>query len=328
MSALLDALGFVGDALDRPGAAVRGLLAGRPDQLANLLPGAETFGLLDPSRKVSGQDLLRMGGLIDEGDGWGNALAGMAVDTLTNPLTYAGALGAGRLFGRGPKPAPGGAPAPSTSAGKLLGHRRNFDMVEVSPSFEGTGFSTRPLNADVGRATQRRVGSRMAEAASEGAEGAYFPDLNAGAVMSDARPVARRHEVIHGLIDQATKSGDASGLPLAAKLPVWMTPKAGPDAPFRYTLAKAADELAAQSLENRGLLEQLRGAGRFLFNNPLDPAQQGVRRAYLNQYREFSPGAARLLGAAGNAPLAAGGLAAGGLGLGAAGRAYNAFTEE
>src|SRR6185295_5337336 len=93
MSAILDALQFAGDALDRPGAAVRGLLAGRPDQLGYLVPGAESLGLVDPERRVSGVDLLRNLGLAGEGDSLGATLGGMAVDAVTNPLSYLPAAG-------------------------------------------------------------------------------------------------------------------------------------------------------------------------------------------------------------------------------------------
>lgn len=88
---LLDALGYVGDTLAKPGRAVRGVLAGRPDELANLIPFSDTMGLTDPHRQVRGRDLLNQMGVTDEADdGWGAMLGGFGADVLTDPLTYAG----------------------------------------------------------------------------------------------------------------------------------------------------------------------------------------------------------------------------------------------
>jgi hypothetical protein len=315
VSYLLDALGLAGDTLDRPGAAVRGLLAGRPDQLYNLLPGSESMGLLDPGRKVSGRDLNRMYGLAGEEDTWSNYAGGLLTETFTDPARLFGmALGARRALGGG---------APASRVGQLLDKRRGFGVVEVQPAVGGAKVVA-PPHSVLGLPEQEHVGRVMARLAGE-AEGAYFPTLNAGAVLKGTGPNVRRHEVVHGLIDQATKTGDTSGLPLVAKLPVWLAPKAGRDAPFRHTLAQVADELAAQALENKGLLEQLRGGARFLFANPLDGPQQAVRRAYFDAFQKRSPAAARLYELVGNAPLAVGAGAAGLGSLGLAGRLYQDY---
>lgn len=105
----LDALGWVGESLDKPGAAVRGLLAGRPDQLANLIPFSDTIGITDPSQRTSGRSLLEsLGALSSKEDGSGfdlGDLAGIGADIATNPLTYLGPAGAIKgvrsLMGRG-----------------------------------------------------------------------------------------------------------------------------------------------------------------------------------------------------------------------------------
>lgn len=100
---LLDALGWAGESLDKPGAAVRGLLAGRPDQLANLIPFSDTLGITDPSQRVSGRGLLEHYGALapkQEGEGFGlGDLAGMAVSAATDPLTWLGGMGARKLLG-------------------------------------------------------------------------------------------------------------------------------------------------------------------------------------------------------------------------------------
>src|SRR3990167_6625502 len=47
--------GYVGETLDKPGRAVRGLLAGRPGELANLIPFSDTLGITDPAKSTSGE---------------------------------------------------------------------------------------------------------------------------------------------------------------------------------------------------------------------------------------------------------------------------------
>lgn len=58
--ATVGGLQYAAETLDKPGAAVRGLLAGRPDQLLNLIPFSDTMGITDPSKRTSGRDLLEM----------------------------------------------------------------------------------------------------------------------------------------------------------------------------------------------------------------------------------------------------------------------------
>lgn len=98
MSALLDALGYLGQTLDKPGASVRGLLAGRPGQLANLVPFSDTFGLTDPSQRTSGRDLLEAYGAVgqnQEGLDLGD-VAGFGAELATDPLNWLGAAGLAR----------------------------------------------------------------------------------------------------------------------------------------------------------------------------------------------------------------------------------------
>jgi hypothetical protein len=326
---LLDALGFVGDALDRPGAAVRGLLAGRPDQLANLLPGAETIGLLDPSRKVSGRDLLRQYGLAGEDDNWGNYLAGMAVDALTNPLTYAGPLGAGRLLGRSQpaarldRYAAQAKGQPSAGVGRMLGKRRGFDVIEVDPhaseisKIMGGAGGGMPVAGDDALLS---TASRMMEEAPSGLQGMYRWRDNVAAFVPGADPRTVRHEVLHGLVDQAVKQGNTEGLPFLSRLAANAYGDGQNIGATRSGLATLLDELQAFTYENRGLKEQLRGAGRFLFNNPLgNPIDRGH---YASVVGEFSPAAANLYRAVGYAPHALGGAATAGLGLGLAKRLW------
>lgn len=90
MSALLDALGWVGESLDKPGRAVRGLLAGRPGELANLIPFSDTMGLTDPTQSVSGRGLLEQYGALgenQEGLDFGD-IAGFGVEMALDPTNW------------------------------------------------------------------------------------------------------------------------------------------------------------------------------------------------------------------------------------------------
>lgn len=79
---------FLLQTLDKPGRAARGLLGGRPDELANLIPFSDSIGLTDPEHSLSGRDLLRQAGVAGEDDNWGNFLAGLGVDIATDPLNF------------------------------------------------------------------------------------------------------------------------------------------------------------------------------------------------------------------------------------------------
>ena len=86
----LSALAYIGLTLDKPGAAVRGVLGGQPKQLLNLIPFSDTLGITHPSERVWGRDLLENIGALKKnkpGLDWGD-VAGFGVDVLTDPITY------------------------------------------------------------------------------------------------------------------------------------------------------------------------------------------------------------------------------------------------
>jgi hypothetical protein len=83
-------LEWLGQTLDKPGAAVRGLLAGQPEQLANLIPFSDTLGITDPKTRVSGRDLLEKAGILGQntpGLDWGD-VGGFAAEVVTDPLLF------------------------------------------------------------------------------------------------------------------------------------------------------------------------------------------------------------------------------------------------
>lgn len=94
----LSALGYIGATLDKPGSAIRGVLAGDFDELLNLIPFSDALGISDPSDNTSGRDLLDLYGLtprneegfhpIDNPVDAISDVAGFGVDVLTDPLTF------------------------------------------------------------------------------------------------------------------------------------------------------------------------------------------------------------------------------------------------
>ena len=93
-NALLEALGYIGDLLSKPGRSVRGPATGRWDELAAILPFSDTMGLTDPERQVSGRGLLEHYGM-DKDAGLGGDIAGFGAQIATDPLSYLGAIGGG-----------------------------------------------------------------------------------------------------------------------------------------------------------------------------------------------------------------------------------------
>ncbi len=83
----LGGLGYVGGALDKAlgGRAIRGLLGGRPEELASIIPFSDKMGLTDEANAVSGKELL---GFDKNDDSWSGFLGGMGAEMLLDPGTY------------------------------------------------------------------------------------------------------------------------------------------------------------------------------------------------------------------------------------------------
>jgi hypothetical protein len=83
-------LNYVLGAIDKPGQAVRGLLAGHgASALKHLVPFSDSIGLTTDADHVSGRDLTDQLGITSKRDnGWGAWGAGLAADIATDPLTY------------------------------------------------------------------------------------------------------------------------------------------------------------------------------------------------------------------------------------------------
>lgn len=85
-------ISYVLGGLDKPGSAVRSVLAGKGlgAGLRALTPFSSTFGLARDKDYTSGRDLTDQYGITSKHDkGWGAWGAGLATDIATDPLTYA-----------------------------------------------------------------------------------------------------------------------------------------------------------------------------------------------------------------------------------------------
>lgn len=97
---LIGGLGYIGQILDKPGRAVRGILdtvtGGGPASLREtlaILPFSDSIGLTREDDRVSGEKLLRNVGLIsapDNNEFDENDAAGIAAEILFDPLSYLG----------------------------------------------------------------------------------------------------------------------------------------------------------------------------------------------------------------------------------------------
>lgn len=92
----LSGLQWVGESLDKPGRAVRGLLAGKPGELLDIIPFSDTLGLTTPENDVSGRDVLEKYGVLgtntpglDTGD-----VAGFLGEVALDPLSWVSLGGA------------------------------------------------------------------------------------------------------------------------------------------------------------------------------------------------------------------------------------------
>jgi hypothetical protein len=84
----LGGIAYLGSALEKPGRAVRGILAGKPREALAAIPFSDALGITDYADRTSGRDLLRRYGMADKEDTWGNFLGGLAAEIATDPLTF------------------------------------------------------------------------------------------------------------------------------------------------------------------------------------------------------------------------------------------------
>jgi hypothetical protein len=83
----LGGLGYIGGSLDKAfgGRAIRGLLGGKLEELASIIPFSDKLGITNEENAVSGKELL---GYDKNDDSWGGFLGGLGAELLTDPATY------------------------------------------------------------------------------------------------------------------------------------------------------------------------------------------------------------------------------------------------
>jgi hypothetical protein len=103
IDSILDALGYVGDTLDKAGPRpLRGLLAGKPREALSFVPFSDEMGLTDPKDIRTGRDVTNKFGITDPHDtGWGATGAGLLADALIDPVGIATGGYAGLKAARG-----------------------------------------------------------------------------------------------------------------------------------------------------------------------------------------------------------------------------------
>lgn len=137
-------------------------------------------------------------------------------------------------------------------------------------------------------------------------------------MFAQAGNATRRHETIHGLINQAAQTGQREGLGPVAQLASWLKGPAVRDATaglaesphyttFRTGAGEIADELAARMGSARGLGGQLREGAGFLFQSPEQLVYGSPGRDfYSNLFRNVNPWAGTLYDMLGISPYLAG----------------------
>lgn len=158
-------LATIGDILDRPGNALRGVLAGKPGALAGLIPFGESLGAFTPEDRVSGQELLQSWGAIDQpSDSLLSAEggAGLATEMVLDPLNLIG-VGLLTKAGKAAKTVEGTLNATRKLAAEARAARAAGDLAkaeQITQRLRQIGKGIRTGATEVGKTFQeaRRIG--------------------------------------------------------------------------------------------------------------------------------------------------------------------------
>jgi hypothetical protein len=159
---LLEALGMVGTTLDTPGSMARGLLSGQHERAFG--------GIMDPSRRVSGRDMLQQWGVLgdnEEGLDFGD-VAGFGAEMLTDPLSLMTGAGTGLLARR------------AMRAGRTAGDATPLFKAaeEAMPAFRSP--QPPPDFMDNLASMRPRQESSLGDVMTHGREMGMMPDMPAG----------------------------------------------------------------------------------------------------------------------------------------------------
>lgn len=171
-------LQYLGETLDKPGRAVRGLLAGQPGELANLIPFSDTMGITDPSKSVSGRDLLEKAGLLDKntpGLDWGD-VAGFGTEIATDPLSYL-TFGASAIGKAGKVAKAAGISTRGASRFKTLGQHLATAIPEVTEKAAKAAAKYGGLEALKGQKLGGAFGLTTGPLGLLGLHGSYIPKV-------------------------------------------------------------------------------------------------------------------------------------------------------
>lgn len=115
-------LGAIGNSLDKPGRAVRGLLGGNLREGLAAIPFSDTLGITDFSQATTGRDLLEKSGMLganEEGLDFGD-VAGFGAEMALDPLSFMN-FGGQAVNKLGKLAQMAGVKLPSGGAGRLAG---------------------------------------------------------------------------------------------------------------------------------------------------------------------------------------------------------------
>lgn len=205
---IMDALGYLGSSLDKPGRAVRGLLSGNTREGLSAVPFSDSMGLTDESQRTSGKDLLNSLGAGSEGT-MGD-LAGFGAELATDPLMYAGA-GLGRMLGRNAESAAvARGPRYGTTAEDLQGMMGKF--AAGGGDAETAAYRTKDL---LGSPDAARVLSEInpqSQVLGLGAEGVAFQNPAGNVTRVGRVPLGEAGRPVSDNVLQATSAIDIPGL--------------------------------------------------------------------------------------------------------------------
>lgn len=175
-NALMDAIGYVGDSLEKPGRAVRGVLAGKGREALAAIPFSDSMGLTDEHERTSGRDLTDMYGLTDKHDhSFGSSALGFGADMVTDPLNLIagyGAFKAAPTIGKGLK-----AGAGALTGLDILGSAANFGRRAL-------GNGVRPAESLAGHGNELADMIRMNEPIAESLQLGVHPAPSSSPIPS------------------------------------------------------------------------------------------------------------------------------------------------
>lgn len=258
-------IGYILGSLDKPGQAVRGVLAGKGvSALGNLVPFSDTMGLTTDADKTSGRDLTDTYGITDKNSkGWGAWGAGLAADIATDPFTYATL---------GPKTALTGLGSALKKSGNLKGMSRvnlmkGFEATE--PAMLAAGKTASDVAYDIAKG--KRIATQSMVDAAKKAGHDIVPGQPLASLASIGVPFGPKLNVGTGALAQKAavgldKAGDwiKFGNPIGRSIGSKFNSKVGeavdavPQRGFEKHGYPAKEALEAQAREsNRILLEHL-----------------------------------------------------------------------